>query len=49
MYSGIQWSDGKQNCLLPNDLKKSHLPTILPSLGLLQAIEGLTLTSKSLS
>ena len=29
------------------DLKALHLPTNLPSLGLLQAVEGLTLTSKS--
>ena len=31
------------------DLQASHLPTDLPSLGLLQAVEGLTLYSKSLS
>ena len=33
----------------PRDLKASHLPTVLPSLGLLQAVEGLTLCSKSFS
>ena len=33
----------------PKDLQASHLPTDLPSLGLLQAVEGLTLYSKSLS
>ena len=31
------------------DLQSSHLPNDLPSLGLLQAVQGLTLTSKSLS
>ena len=31
------------------DLQSYHLPTDLPSLGLLQQVEGLTLTSKSLS
>ena len=31
------------------DLKHVHLPANLPSLGLLQAVEGLTLLSKSLS
>ena len=31
------------------DLQASHLPSNLPSLGLLQAVEGLTLYSKSLS
>ena len=31
------------------DLQASHLPTDLPSLGLLQAVEGLTLCSTSLS
>ena len=31
------------------DLRKCNLPTNLPSLGLLQAVEGLTLHSKSLS
>ena len=31
------------------DLQASHLPSSLPSLGLLQAVEGLTLYSKSLS
>ena len=31
------------------DLQSSRLPNDLPSLGLLQAVEGLTLTSKSLS
>ena len=31
------------------DLAKFHLPTDLPSLGLLQAVEGLTLVGKSLS
>ena len=31
------------------DLQASHLPTDLPSLGLLQAVEGLTLFSKFLS
>ena len=31
------------------DLQESHLPSKLPSLGLLQAVEGLTLYSKSLS
>ena len=31
------------------DLRASHLPSTLPSLGLLQAVEGLTLYSKSLS
>ena len=31
------------------DLQAFHLPTNLQSLGLLQAVEGLTLTSKSLS
>ena len=33
----------------PKDLQSSHLPTELPSLGLLQIVEGLTLTSKSRS
>ena len=32
-----------------NDLRKFNLPANLPSLGLLQAVEGLTLLSKSLS
>ena len=32
-----------------DDLRKSRLPAKLPSLGLLQAVEGLTLHSKSLS
>ena len=31
------------------DLKKFHLPANLPSLGLIQAVEGLTILSKSLS
>ena len=31
------------------DLQSSHLPNDLPSLGLLQAVQGLTLTSKFLS
>ena len=31
------------------DLRSYHLPTDLPSLGLLKKVEGLTLTSKSLS
>ena len=35
--------------LYNKDLKAFHLPTHLPSLGLLQVVEGLTLTSKSLS
>ena len=33
----------------PKDLQAFHLPNNLPSLGLLQAVEGLTLYSKSLS
>ena len=33
----------------PKDLHNFHLPANLPSLGLLQAVEGLTLLSKSLS
>ena len=45
-YNGVMESKIVFNSI---DLKKSHLPTILPSLGILQAIEGLTLTSKSLS
>ena len=33
----------------PKDLQAFHLPSNLPSLGLLQAVDGLTLYSKSLS
>ena len=45
-YNGVM-----QNKVIfyPKDLQAFHLPSNLPSLGLLQAVEGLTLYSKSLS
>ena len=45
-YNGVM--HGKAIFYL-KDLQTSHLPTDLPSLGLLQGVEGLTLCSKSLS
>ena len=45
-YNGVM--QGKVVFYL-RDLQASHLPTNLPSLGLLQAVEGLTLIIKSLS